>query len=135
MNSAHEHFQWTCSNSSFPHGITAFADNPDMGLGSLASTAQAKDHYGNALLPWLCHCYFVCADSGLRNRLLLRDRRFPILRSTSHENHGSWRFTVAWQLDIGPRRLMASEFVALACSCFSNRDTCILARSRRRRVT
>src|SRR5262249_42244988 len=74
----------------------------------------------------------LVAVSGM---IFPRDWWLSILRSTSYENHGSWRFTLAWQLDLQPQRNIASEFVTLACLCFGDSHTRILARSSSRRVT
>jgi len=131
----HEHVRSSDSCNSVRRGLRALTNHADMGLGAMVSSAEAPNCNGNSISARIHPRLSIGSARGFGDVVLPDAWRVPLLRSAPNENLRCRRSAIAWRACLRGRWSVASEFFAMACSCFGDCDTCLLGRSGNRGMT
>ena len=118
---------WHCRP--VPRRLPALAGHVDMGLGALDAATEVAKRDGDSVCPRLHSCHRICLACSLCGGLFSVYLWFPILRSAVNENFWNRILAVGERTSFWHRGPVASEFIALARTCFLTCHTCILDRS------
>lgn len=113
-------------NSGRPR-ISRIAHGIDLGLDTVGSAAQTEDHAPQPVSDKLHTCYNLGLACRSNRCIRANDSRVPVLRSPPYADIRIGIFASSWRDRSWTCWCLATEFTALARSCFRTLYACILA--------